>query len=64
MHEAFNGGRLTGPERLIQIRRSGGVLAVCRINDIQGLVHLIEYSEDRWVVKSRIDLRTFNIIPV
>ena len=64
LHETLNGGRLTGPERLIQIRRTGGTWAIFSLRDIVGLVHLIEYGDDRWVVNSRIDLRTFNTIPV
>jgi len=57
-----NSGRLLDLHGLVtvQMREDTRGLTIVDIGTILGLAHLIAEEERRWLVNSRIDLRTFN----
>jgi len=59
---AGNSGPLSDVHDLVtvQIKEDASVFTVVDIGRILGLAHLIPEAERRWIVNSRIDLRTFN----
>ena len=46
----------------VQLREDARAFTVVDIGMILGLAHLIPETDRRWLVNSRIDLRTFNEI--
>jgi len=61
---AVNSGRLSDTHGLVtvQLREDAREFTVVDIGTILGLAHLIPETGRRWLVNSRIDLRTFNEI--
>jgi len=59
---AVNSGRLSYVYGLVivQIKEHASVFTGVDIGMILGLAYLIPEAEQRWIVNSRIDLRTFN----
>jgi hypothetical protein len=64
MLTAVNSGRLSDVHGLVtvQLREDAREFTVVDIGTILGLAHLIPETDRRWLVNSRIDLRTFNEI--
>jgi len=59
---AANSGRISDVHSLITVQMKVDALefTVVDIGTILGLAHLIPEGDRRWIVNSRIDLRTFN----
>jgi len=57
-----NSGRLSDQHGLVtvQMREDARGFTIVDIGTILGLAHLIPEEDRRWLVNSRIDLRTFN----
>jgi len=57
-----NSGSLSGQHNLVtvQMREDARGFTIVDIGTIVGLAHLIQEEERRWLINSRIDLRTFN----
>ena len=47
---------------IVQIKEDASVFTVVDIGTILGLARLIPEAERRWIVNSRIDLRTFKVV--
>ena len=64
MLTAVNSGCLSDIQGLVtvQLREDARAFTVVDIGTILGLAHLIPETDRRWLVNSRIDLRTFNEI--
>ena len=62
MLSAVNSGFLSDIHGLVtvQMREDTREFIIVDIGTIQGLAHVIPEGERRWLVNSRIDLRTFN----
>jgi hypothetical protein len=56
------GGKLDGPEKLPKLRKDAQPTVV-EVKNILGRSHIIDFGE-KWAVNTRIDLNTFNTIPV
>ena len=59
---AVNSGRLSDTHGLVtvQMKEDAREFTVVDIGTILGLAHLIPEGDRRWIINSRIDLRTFN----
>jgi len=59
---AVNSGRISDVHSLVtvQMKEDAREFTVVDIGTILGLAHLIPEGDRRWIVNSRIDLRTFN----
>jgi len=59
---AVNSGRISDVHSLVtvQIKEDAREFTVVDIGTILGLAYLIPEGDRRWIVNSRIDLRTFN----
>jgi len=59
---AMNSGRISDVHSLVtdQMKEDACEFTVVDIGTILGLAHLIPDGDRRWIVNSRIDLRTFN----
>jgi len=59
---AVNSGRISDIHSLVivQMKEDAREFTVVDIGTILGLAHLIPEGDRRWIVNSRIDLRTFN----
>ena len=59
---AVNSGRLSDIHGLVtvQMKEDARVFTVVDMGTILGLAHLIPEGDRRWIINSRIDLRTFN----
>jgi len=57
-----NSGRLSDQHGLVtvQMREDARGFTIVDIGTILGLEHLIQVEDRRWLINSRIDLRTFN----
>jgi hypothetical protein len=57
-----NSGRLSDQHGLVtvQMREDARGFTIVDIGTILGLAHLIQEEDRRWLINSRIDLRTFN----
>jgi len=57
-----NSGRLSDQHGLVtvQMRQDARGFTIVDIGTILGLAHLIQEEDRRWLINSRIDLRTFN----
>jgi len=57
-----NSGRISDVHTLVtvQMKEDAREFTVVDIGTILGLAHLIPVGDRRWIVNSRIDLRTFN----
>jgi hypothetical protein len=64
MLNAVNSGCLSDVHGLVtvQLREDTREFTIVDIGTILGLAHLIPETDRRWLVNSRIDLRTFNEI--
>jgi len=62
MLTAVNSGHLSDQHGLVtvQIRENARGFTIVDIGRILGLAHLIQEEDRRWLINSRIDLRTFN----
>jgi len=58
----LNSGRLSDQHGLVtvQMREDAGGFTIVDIGTMLGLPHLIQEEDRRWLINSRIDLRTFN----
>jgi len=57
-----NSGHLSDQHGLVtvEIREDAPGFTIVDVGTILGLVHLIQEEDQRWLINSRIDLRTFN----